>query len=277
MVTTHRDYTADAVTAAHSVLIELFHLLGEYRDDIVVVGGWVPPLLLTHAAATHVGSMDVDLALNHRALQDEGYRTIQQLLLTRGYRQGKQPFIYHRAVSIGDREIQVQVDLLAGEYEGTGGRHRTQPVQDIRARKARGCDLAFDVPTEVTVQGTLPDGGEDSVTVRVASIVPFIVMKGMALYDRLNEKDAWDIVFCLQHYPGGLDAVAQAFLPHLDHGLVQEGLAKIGEKFASPTHTGPESVASFEGLADPEERALRQRDAYERVNYLLQKLGIRSE
>jgi hypothetical protein len=35
------DYTADAVAAARSVLLELTHLLGQYRDDIVVVGGWV--------------------------------------------------------------------------------------------------------------------------------------------------------------------------------------------------------------------------------------------
>jgi len=30
-------------------------------------------------------------------------------------------------------------------------------------------------------------------------------MKGMALDDRLKEKDAWDIYYCIQNYPGGLD------------------------------------------------------------------------
>jgi len=40
-------------------------------------------------------------------------------------------------------------------------------------------------------------GGKNSAIVRVASIVPFLVIKGMALYDRLKEKDAWDIYFCL--------------------------------------------------------------------------------
>ena len=38
---TRPDFTADAVTAARSVIVELFHLLGEYRDDIVVIGGWI--------------------------------------------------------------------------------------------------------------------------------------------------------------------------------------------------------------------------------------------
>ena len=40
MAITFRDYSADLVEAAHSVLLELVHLLGEYRDDLVVVGGW---------------------------------------------------------------------------------------------------------------------------------------------------------------------------------------------------------------------------------------------
>jgi len=191
MVVGRTDYTDDVVAAAHSVLLEVTRLLGEYRDDIVVVGGWVPELLLPGGPMRHVGSIDVDLALNHRTLQEPGYKTILDLLLSRGYIQGSQPFIFKRTVPMGARDIVVQVDLLAGEYEGTGKSHRTQEVQDIRARKARGCDLAFDMYTEVTIRGELPTGGKDSAIVRVACIVPFLVMKGMVLHDRLKEKDAW--------------------------------------------------------------------------------------
>ena len=268
------DYTADAVAAARSVLLELTHLLGQYRDDIVVVGGWVPELLLPQSQVHHIGSTDVDLALNHRTLQEAGYRTIKELLLARGYREGSQPFIFHRTVQQGGREVVVEIDFLAGEYEGTGQSHRTQKVQGVRARKARGCDLAFDAPAEITLHGVLPGGGEDTARVRVASIVPFLTMKSIALAERLKEKDAWDVVFCLQHYPGGVDALVQEFRPHLAHGLVQEGLKSLAEKFASPNHVGPKFVADFEELVDPDARALVQRDAYERVQYLLQGLGI---
>jgi hypothetical protein len=67
---TRTDYTEDAVEAAGSLLLELTHLLGEYRDEIVLIGGWVPPLLLPHAETPHVGSIDIDLALDHRKLQE---------------------------------------------------------------------------------------------------------------------------------------------------------------------------------------------------------------
>jgi hypothetical protein len=275
MAITFRDYSADQVEAARSVLLELVRLLGEYRDDIVVVGGWVPQLLLPAGTPPHVGSIDVDLALNHRKLQEAGYATIQQLLARRGYEEDpRQPFIYHRTVVVNGNAIKVEVDFLAGEYAGTSAKHRTQQVQEGRARKARGCDLAFDLYVETDIAGELPEGGWDQARIRVSSVVAFLVMKGMALHDRLKEKDAWDIYFTLLNYPGGLEALAKEIGPHLSQGLVQEGLRKIGEKFASPDHVGPKFVADFEEIRDPEEREIRMRDAFERVRYLLSKLGM---
>ena len=76
--------------------------------------------------------------------------------------------------------------------------------------------------------------GRDSATVLVASIVPFRVMKGMPLHERLKEKDAWDIYFAMTNYPGGVDALVAETLPHVGDSLVREGLEKIDEKFASP-------------------------------------------
>lgn len=271
---TGKDYTAEAVEAARSVILELTHLLGAYRDRIVLIGGWVPPLLFPHVASHHVGSVDMDLALDHRKLADAGYRTIRRSLLARGYVEGSQPFIFLRRVVIGGRTVTVEVDLLAGEYGGTGRGHRTQRVQDVRPRKARGCDLAFENPVEIHLEGTLPGGGKDSGTVRVASIVPFLVMKGIALADRMKAKDAWDIDFCLTHYPGGLGALALEFRPHLKQGIVLEALRSIGEKFASPDHYGPRACAEFENLTDREDRAIRQRAAYERVADLLAGVGM---
>lgn len=272
---TRRDYTSEAVAAAKSVLIELVHLLGQYRDEIVLVGGWVPELLLGDHVPPHTGSMDIDLALDHKRLQEEGYRSIQELLLGREYRQGAQPFKFIRRIVVSGATFNVEVDLMAGEYEGTSRGRRHQRVQGIHARKARGCDLAFESPTEIRVDGQLPGGGRDSVVVRVASIMPFLVMKGMALADRLKEKDAWDIDYCVRNYPGGIDALVEEFHPQLTHGLVQEGLKKIADAFASVDQWGPASVADFDEITDPDDRALRRRDAFERVNLLLERLRTR--
>ena len=42
---TKTDYNQIAVKAAYSVLIEVVRILGEYRDNIVLIGGWVPQFL----------------------------------------------------------------------------------------------------------------------------------------------------------------------------------------------------------------------------------------
>ena len=170
--------------------------------------------------------------------------------------------------------VKVQVDLLSGEYGGTGKRHRHQDVQGIKARKARGCDIAFDMVKEVPVEGKIPGGGHDRVTIRVASIVPFFVMKGMALDDRLKEKDAWDIYYCIIAFPGGIDALVEEFRPHLSHGLVLEGLKKIAKHFVDIKSIGPKFVADFEGTDDPDEVERITRDAFERVNAFWGQLEI---
>lgn len=271
---TKRDYNSLEIETAKSVLIELMHLLGEYREDIVIVGGWVPEFILNKKKEPYVGTIDVDVALDHRKLQDEGYRSIQELLLNRGYTLGKQPFIFKRELEIDNQKIIIQVDLLAGEYEGTGISHRHQKFQGIHAKKVRGCEIAFQNPIRLTVDGVLPSGGKDSVTIKIASIVPFLVMKGMALDDRIKEKDAWDIYYCLTNYEGGLDRLIKEFKPYMDDGLVKEGLSKIAKYFASIDRTGPKHVADFDEITDEEERARIQRDAFERVNYLLENLGV---
>jgi len=269
-----RDFPRDEVEAARAVLIELSHVLAAYRSHIVLVGGWVPEMLFSNKTAPHVGSLDVDLAVNHLHLTEEHYRTIRELLLARGYSPGKQPFIFFREVPAAALPIKVQVDFLAGEYQGTTAAHRHQRVQDMMARKARGCDLAFVAPVEIRLEGSLPDGGLDTVIVRVASIPAFISMKGMALADRMKEKDAWDIYYCLRFFPGGIDALIHELRPWINHGLIREGLAKIAEKFASEDHVGPKMVADFEEITDSGERARIQRDSYERVQYVLEKLDL---
>ena len=252
-------------------MLELVRILGEYREEIVLVGGWIPSLILPQPddpSEQHCGSLDVDLALNHQKIPAAGYETIHKLLVGHGYEQmGEQPFQYVRTVG----KFRVRVDLLAGEYGGTGKKRRTQRIQDVRPRKARGCDLAFVIgPTNVEIEGKLPDGAKDRVAVPVASAVPFLVMKAIAMRDRLKRKDAYDIWYLLAHYPNDLIEEIRA---NADHGLVKEALAILAEKFESIGHVGPKHVADFDEDLDDEVREQRQRDAFERIDDLLKKLA----
>ncbi len=258
------------VTAARAVLLEVTRVLSEYKGLVVLVGGWVPELLF----GQHPGSLDVDLALDHTALDEVGYATIRQLLERAGYIQdSEREFVFWRHLAVEGRVIEVELDLLAGEYDGTARKRRHQRVQDITARKARGADLAHVAPLEVPFEGTLPSGAKDRTILRVASLPAFLVMKASALASRLKPKDAFDIVFCLRHYQSDIEALKAEFIPYLVRPVVLQALTTLAEKFASPEHFGPVSAAEFLGETDPEALEILRRDAYERVQALLRLLG----
>ena len=167
------DYAPPEVQACLSVLVEVMTVLGEFRENIVIVGGNVPPLLIRSAEVRHPGTLDIDLAIDNRRISNDTYQTIVATLKARGYyqKEGEQPYIFYRdADTETGKRSTVKIDLLAGEYGGTGSRHRHQKIQDAQARKARGCDLVFSNPVKVKVKSRLPDGATHEVTVKVPSI-----------------------------------------------------------------------------------------------------------
>jgi len=273
---TKSNYGKKEVNICLSVIVEIMTILGSYRDNIVLIGGWVPYFILDKKGKDHIGSIDIDLALDFKKISDESYRSILELLRKRGYTQGSQPFIFNRNIKTEDGSTySIEVDLLSGEYGGASKSHRTQRIQDINARKARGCDLAFEHNITLSVKSIMPDGVENEVNIKVASIVPFIVMKGMALWQRMKEKDAYDIYFTILHYPGGINAIVEVFKSVNNNKLVKEGLGKILAKFSSINSVGPTWLVKFLGIEDESERERVKRDCFERVTALINKLGIK--
>ena len=83
------DYNEPEVQACFSVIVEVVTILGEYRDNMVLIGGNVPPLLIPSAKDKHPGSLDVDLALNFKNITSPAYKTIVKTLRSRGYYQNE--------------------------------------------------------------------------------------------------------------------------------------------------------------------------------------------
>lgn len=273
---TKSNYEKKEVNICLSVIVEIMTILGSYRDSIVLIGGWVPYFILDKKGKDHLGSIDIDLALDFNKISDQSYRSILELLKKRGYIQGSQPFIFNRTINTKDGSTySIEIDLLSGEYGGTSKSHRTQRIQDVNARKARGCDLAFEHNITFSVKSIMPDGAENEVSIKVASIVPFLVMKGMALWDRMKEKDVYDIYFTILHFPGGINAIAEVFKTVSDNKLVKEGLGKILSKFNGINSVGPTWLVNFLGIEDEGERERIKRDCFERVTTLIKKLGIK--
>ncbi|MDE7322332.1 MAG: hypothetical protein K2N73_06290 [Lachnospiraceae bacterium] len=263
------DYIEGQKEAAHRILIELVNLFQEYQEDIRIVGGWVPDLMFPKEG--HVGSVDVDILINHLTLQDAGYQNMALILQRNGYEEHPEKyFSFVKTVIIDGISYPVDVDILAGIYGGTQLKKRSQHVQGIRALKATGGNFAFEFPAQkVRVEAKRPDGAMDVVHVNVVAVVPYLIMKTAAI-GRGKAKDAYDIYFLIKHYNGGVKELAKQFQSLGDKQIVLDMRQKLNEKFASTEHSGPNDVADFMDLLDEEDFEMIKRDAYEQVQTLLQ-------
>lgn len=265
------DYSEGQKKAAYMVLGEIVNLLGEFSEDIRIIGGWVPSLL--YPDRDHIGSIDVDILLNQLKIKKaDGYHTIKRILEKNGYRRHKEKyFTYTKTVVLQGIKYDVDVDFLSGKYGGDGG-NVSKHVDGIKALPATGGDFAFEFPaTDVKIEYTRSDGAFDCGHINVVSIVPYLVMKTAAL-GRGKPKDAYDIYCLIDYYDGGVRALTEEFIPYADNKLIQSMRDKLEEKFASTEHAGPMDVVSFLGVNDKEEQELLKQDVYQKIHYLVSKL-----
>ena len=270
------DYRSLLTEAAFQVLVEVHYLLKAFEDSLIIVGGWVPILLLPDASEKHIGTVDVDLAIDGRSLSESGSETIDDILLGNGYLPGGEPGRYIRSIKIKGQEIDVPVDFLIGEH-GFIPANVMFDITGVRLIPAPGSDLAFDAYENVKLEGNLENGSRYSAVIKTAAIVSFLVMKAHALHIRKKTKDAYDIWFCLANHPDGIEAIATAFESHLDRNSVKIAFNIMAEYFSDVKAKGPEMVIEEDGTKDLEYREFLRQDAYQRVNALLRRLNLSSD
>ena len=261
------DYSAGQTAAAHRVLVELVNLFDEYKDEIRIVGGWVPELM--YPGEGHVGSVDVDILITHLKLKESGYQTMSRILLNNGYREHPEKyFSFVKTLNVDGKPYDVDVDILAGMYGGSPKKKRSQHVQGIKALKASGGDFAFGFEAQkVKVEASRPDGAIDVAHVNLIAVVPYFVMKTAAM-GRGKAKDAYDIYFLIKHYPGRVEAMAKLFEGVKNTSTIVRMKEKLAEKFGSVDHAGPLDVSSFLE-AEGDESDYVKRDAYELIQALI--------
>jgi len=113
---------------------------------------------------------------------------------------------------------------------------RNQPelLQGFRVLKADGCQAAFSFPVTVRFPGEMISGAENTVTLRVASVPSFLIMKAFVLAGRNKPKDAYDICYCLDHWSAGSVEIARNWRERIDGDAeVVRADVLLREKFAT--------------------------------------------
>ncbi|MBN2025675.1 MAG: hypothetical protein JW854_02770 [Actinobacteria bacterium] len=266
------------VRACKAVLFEIMKILAGYLDNIVLIGGNVPPLLFPDREEDYAGTIDVDLAVDPA---DSGISILQHIiddLLRAGYEKGNERFRLERAVHLSgeDEPVKIYVDLLTTADTGIDQKKSDFFEMGIAFLEAEGCRLAFDTNEEKTIEGTLPDGGIFRGRIRIPGTLQLIAMKGLAWEDRKEDKDAYDIYFCLDLGRDELNALIEQGAQFIKEEQIKRSLQYIGKNFRSPEYPGPVAVARYISTADTQESELIKRNASEKVTYFIRGLGIRS-
>lgn len=266
------DYNESLTAASFSALLELALTLRAYKDSLILVGGWAPYLLINDFGRDdfkHVGSIDIDIAVNPATIDAEAYATIIDLIEARGYenrldRIGN-PIIFSYCKTVPSpldgTEYSISIDFLTVAAPESG-RHRHREVQPgLPARIAGGCELAFEFNYPVKFKGILPGNGEAEAELLMLSIPGCIGMKGIVLGERYKEKDAYDIYTVIRYCLSDPLEVAALVTPHLDNEHIATGIDAIRQKFRDINAEGPSWVAFFSS-PDPEVKKREQAAAF---------------
>jgi len=265
------DYSDRQVKAARRVLVDLGQVLAAFMDCLVVVGGWTPDLLLPESNERHVGSIDVDLALDAAKLADGRYAELLKLLLnTKRYRKGAKDFQLVVDVDLkdGEKPVQVDVEFLAPK-EVKLKKKKPKLLTDFRVLQADGCGVAFHAPVELELSGQNVRGAKNTVRLRVASLSDLVVMKAHAIGGRDKPKDTYDLCYCLEQFPGGMKKLAADWKQRMKERDVFKALKILREKFASVDAFGPQQLVEFHSAPDADTQAMQARQAYELVQKFL--------
>ncbi|MBU6454418.1 MAG: antitoxin [Cyanobacteria bacterium REEB67] len=283
------EYTLDC----ERVLVTLLRGLGPWKDSVYLIGGLTPRYLVDgsgEGVPPHAGTQDVDIVIDLQILADtEAYHTLEDNLKKLEFERAENEAgkkLSWRWKTKTEADVTVILELISESEELGGGKVQALPTEKtISALNVPHSSMVFDLHEVKEIQAELLGGnGVATEKVRFANLVSFTCLKAFAFDQRNERKDAHDLIYCLEHGPGGVTAAKEQFRKELDYKhaeTVRSALDILRKRFASDWKVegyqkdGPVAVAKFELGESNEEairesRILRQRDASHVIEQLLE-------
>lgn len=250
-------YSVEQSRQVEAACLTVAAFLGDLMDDTCVVGGLVPSMIcdaeIDPAAAgeaAHCGTTDLDVGLSLALLDDERYKEIAERLRTRGF----EPDTNEEGKMTRQRwrwgEHKVTVDFLVPPSEDDAPDVRLRNLEkDFAALVVKPLHLAFEERLAKVLDGRNLLGDAVRREVQFAGPASFVSMKAYAYHLRGERKDAYDLVFVLRNWPGGIaDVAARMVRRHRSRAeIVNEALEFLKSDFSQVDSAGPRDVSRFLG------------------------------
>ena len=224
--------------------------LGDLLDEIVVVGGLVPYLLvdqenLPSDLEPHAGTMDLDMGLALAILNQERYRELGIRLRDAGFKpdvndQGNRRF--QSWITGGDHPVAVDFLIPPTDQTGEGGT-LLHIESDLAAIVTPGLALAFEDRCRKELSGTIPSGARATRNIPVCGPGAFTVLKALAFGNRTANKDAYDLFYAWRGV--GIPKVAERLAVLQPNPYIDEALSVIEMDFCNHDGPGPIGTAHF--------------------------------
>lgn len=216
-------YTSEQVGLVRATCLYVATRLGDLMDELVVVGGLVPSLLidqgsLPEGTSAHAGTMDLDVGLKLALLGERRYSALGA----------------------------VTVDFLIPPSLTTDRGGTLRDIErDFAAIIAPGLNLAFQDRRRVRIEGRTIFGERVSREIWVCGPGAFIVLKALAFLGRGENKDAYDLYYLIRNFGAGVGDVADCLRPLLGDEESQRALQVLRNDFLDHDALGPRRVAEF--------------------------------
>lgn len=255
------EYHQEDLSAVRAGCLYLATKIGDIMEDIVVVGGLVPSLLIDQDRAQneeitpsffnrHAGTKDIDLGLALSILDEERYLELSDRLRSAGFapdtnRRGNPTRHRWRLQTIGP--LTVDFLIQPSRESDTGGVLRNIE-QDFAAVITPGLHLAFLDRRIMRIAGFTTAGERAERNIGVCGPGAFLVLKALALRIRGENKDAYDLAYVanaiISDEPMRNDI--RSFLTNNQTDIdVQRALDFIKQDFGSLDGIGPKRTAEF--------------------------------
>ena len=243
-------YGGDSLGLVHSTCLYVATKLGDMLEDIVIVGGLVPSLLVDQAKLPwgldeHAGTMDIDMGLSLAILDEERYRELRLRLVDAGFvpdtnSAGRPTDQRWRTQFLPPMTVDFLIPPSLDTDKGGELRH-IEP--GFAAVITPGLHIAFKDKRKVKLSGRTPLGEQTMREVWVCGPAAFTVLKANAFRLRGANKDAYDLIYVWRAV--GIETIAHAMEPLLADPQVALALTTIKENFTVHDAPGPRRMAEF--------------------------------
>jgi hypothetical protein len=246
------EYGSEQLALVRSTCLYVATKLGDLMDEVVVVGGLVPSLLIDQATlaegvSAHVGTMDLDVGLTLAVLAEGRYRTLAERLRDAGFVQDQtedgRP-TRQRWRQQGPGTVTVDFLIPPSSSADQGGKLRDLE-SDFAAIIAPGLGLAAQDRRRIRLDGRTIFGERAARELWVCGPGAYVVLKALAFRGRGENKDAYDLYYVVRNFGTGVGDVADRLRPLIGEDDTQRALQVLRDDFLNHAAVGPRRVAEF--------------------------------